>query len=96
MRASKALGFSAAVAVGVVTGWYLAGRHVQSHRAALFSKNRWRRMAALSYLAGQRGPDTVRLLKDYIAWEPIAMLKRRAARIVGRMEAGFRLVGGTA
>ena len=86
----------AAVALGVLAGWYLAGRHVQSHRAALFSRYRWRRLAALSYLAGQRGPDTVRVLKDYIAWEPIAMLRRRAGRIVKQMEAGLRLVSRSA
>jgi hypothetical protein len=46
-----------------------------------------RRLAALGFLAGQDGVDTVRLLRDYLAWERQPMLRRRAEAIVRRMEA---------
>jgi hypothetical protein len=76
-----------AVAIGLFAGWYLAGRHVERHKANLFSASRYRRLAALTYLAGEERVETVRLLRDYLAWEPTAALRRRAERMVRRMEA---------
>jgi hypothetical protein len=43
-------------------------------------------LAALSYLAGQVRVETVRLLADYIAWEPSAPLRQRAIRVKRRIE----------
>ncbi|MGE0442613.1 MAG: hypothetical protein AB7L66_17005 [Gemmatimonadales bacterium] len=86
MRATRAVAFAAALAAGLGLGWYLAGRHLERHRADLFSANRFRRLAALSYLAGQVRVETVRLLADYIAWEPAAPLRRRALRVKRRIE----------
>jgi hypothetical protein len=77
---------SLAAVVGLALGWRLAERHLERHKADLFSPNRFRRLAALSYLAGQDSVGTIRLLKDYLAWEPSAMLRRRASRVVRRME----------
>jgi hypothetical protein len=45
-----------------------------------------RRYAALSYLRGQRTLETARLLKDYIRWEQRADFKRRARRLLDRVE----------
>jgi hypothetical protein len=86
VRTGKAVVFSLAALVGLAAGWHLAARHVERHKAALFSPNRFRRLAALSYLAGQESVETIRLLKDYHAWEPSVMLRRRAARMIRRME----------
>ena len=43
-------------------------------------------IAALSYLRGQRTPETASLLKDYIRWEQRADFKRRARRLLDRVE----------
>ena len=62
---------SFSVATGVAVGWRLAGRHLERHKSALFSASRFRaprrRLAACRW---QENPTTVRLLRDYIAWEP--------------------------
>jgi hypothetical protein len=44
-------------------------------------------LVALGFLAGQNEVETVRLLRDYLAWERQPMLRRRAEAIVRRMEA---------
>ena len=62
-------------------------RHVGRHRADLFSPRPLRRLAALGDLAAQRSVETVRLLRDYLAWERHPVLRRRAGAIVRRMEA---------
>jgi hypothetical protein len=70
----------------VVTGWLLAQRYLDRHRAALFSPRLLRRHAALGYLAGRPSPDAVRLLRDYLAWERHPVLRRRAAKVVRELE----------
>jgi hypothetical protein len=87
VRGKRALAFSAAVASGFLIGWYLAGRHVERHKADLFSANRYRRLVALSYLATQERVETLHLLRDYLAWEPTVALRNRARRLVRRLEA---------
>ena len=89
MRVRSAVAFSMAAAAGFAAGWYLASGQVRRHRAALFSPNRFRRLAALSYLAGQQSVENTRLLKDYLTWEPSPVLRRRAARMIRRMEANL-------
>ena len=42
--------------------------------------------AALGYLRGQRSPRTVRLLRDYVAWEHHPGLRRRGELLLRRME----------
>jgi len=93
VKATKAAAFSAALCAGVALGWFLAGRHLERHKADLFSPNRFRRLAALSYLAGQVRVETVRLLADYVAWEPSAPLRRRAERMRRRIEAELAVTG---
>jgi hypothetical protein len=72
---------------GVVAGWLLAQGHMERHRADLFSARPLRRLAALGHLAAREGVETVRLLRDYLEWESQPMLRRRAERILRRMEA---------
>jgi hypothetical protein len=79
--------FVGGVLAGAAGGWLLAQQRFSYHRRDLFSPRPLRRLAALGYLAGQDGVDTVRLLRDYLAWERQPMLRRRAEAIVRRMEA---------
>jgi hypothetical protein len=75
------------IVVGAAAGWLLAQRRLTYHRRDLFSPRPLRRLAALGFLAGQDGVETVRLLRDYLAWERQPMLRKRAEAIVRRMEA---------
>ena len=79
--------FAGGMLIGGTAGWLLAQRRLTYHRRDLFSPRPLRRLAALGFLAGQHEVDTVRLLRDYLAWERQPMLRRRAEAIVRRMEA---------
>lgn len=76
----------AAVAAGFLLGAALAQGSMGRWRASLFSARPLRRMAALGYLSGHPGPEAVRLLRDYLAWEEHPALRRRAEAIMRRME----------
>ena len=62
---------------------------MQRCRRDLFSPRPLRRLAALGYLAGQHGADTLRLLTEYIRWETQPALRRRAERLVSRLHAAL-------
>jgi hypothetical protein len=79
--------FGGGILVGTAAGWLLAQGRLSYHRRDLFNPRPLRRLAALGFLAGQNGVETVRLLRDYLAWERQPMLRRRAEAIVRRMEA---------
>ena len=83
---SRTAAFGGGVALGAAAGWMLAQRRLAHHRRDLFSSRPLRRLGALGYLAGQNGVETIRLLRDYLAWETQPMLRRRAEAIVRRME----------
>ena len=70
---SRAVLFAGGLAAGVVGGWMLAQR----------------RLAALGYLAGQTGVDTIRVLRDYLAWERQPVLRRRAQAILRGLESSL-------
>jgi hypothetical protein len=89
MRSRTAV-FASAAAVGVVAGWMLAQQRFERHRRDLFSARPLRRHAALGFLAGQNGIETIRLLRDYLSWETQPVLRRRAETIVRRMEAAVQ------
>jgi hypothetical protein len=78
--------FGGAAMLGLATGWMLAQRRIGTHRQDLFSGRPLRRLAALGFLAGREEIETVRLLRDYLAWERQPMLRRRAESILKRME----------
>ncbi len=86
MKALRSVVILGAAGLGLVAGWVLAQRYLERHQAALFSNKRRRRHAALGYLAGRPGPETMRLLKDYLAWERHPALRRRARRMVREAE----------
>ena len=71
---------------GFATGLVLWSREQHVRRRDLFNARPMRRFAALTYLRGQRTPETAQLLQDYIRWEPRTDLKRRARRLVDRVE----------
>jgi len=77
-----ALGFVSGFAAGLV----LWSREQHARKRDLFSTRPMRRFAALSYLRGQRTPATASLLKDYIRWEQRADFRRRARRLLDRVE----------
>ena len=77
-----ALGFLGGFSVGLL----LWSREQHARKRDLFSPRPMRRFAALSYLRGQRSPETASLLRDYIRWEQRADLKRRARRLLDRVE----------
>jgi hypothetical protein len=79
--------FIGAAAAGLAIGAALAQRSMGRWRSALFSARPLRRLAALGYLSGHPGVETVRVLRDYLAWEEHPALRRRAEAIVRRMEA---------
>jgi len=76
------VGFLGGFAAGVV----LWSREQHAHKRDLFSTRPMRRFAALSYLRGQRTPATASLLREYIRWEQRADFRRRARRLLDRVE----------
>ena len=71
---------------GFAAGLFVWSREQHARKRDLFSPRAIRRYAALSYLHGQRTPETASLLKDYIRWERRDDLKRRARRLLDRVE----------
>jgi hypothetical protein len=86
---SRSVLFAGGAAVGIAAGWLLAQYRFARHRRDLFSGQPLRRLAALGFLAGQAGVETVRLLRDYLSWETHPVLRRRADSLVRRMEAAL-------
>lgn len=86
MTAPRGVLVAAAAAAGIAAGWLLSQRYLDRHRSALFSRAPRLRHAALGYLSGHPSPDTVRLLRDYVAWERHQGLKRRGVRILRELE----------
>jgi hypothetical protein len=80
----KALG--AGFAGGVVVGLIVWTQQTHRDRYNLFSPRAWRRLAALGHINGEASAQNVVLLRDYVAWERIPKLRRRAERLLRRME----------
>jgi hypothetical protein len=76
----------AIAAVGAL-GTLLVRDQISRHQRDLFSPHPLRRLAALGYLGGRPASvDAILLLRDFIAWEPQPMLKKRAMQLLARME----------
>ncbi len=71
---------------GLAVGWQMAQRRLDRHRAELFSPEARKRADALAYLAGERSPEAARLLHDYLVWETVPGLRRRASVLLRRLE----------
>jgi len=81
--------FVGATLAGFVVGAALAQRSMGRWRSSLFSARPLRRLAALGYLSGHPGPEAVRVLRDYLAWEEHPALRRRAESLLRRMESNL-------
>ncbi|HSM37328.1 MAG TPA: hypothetical protein VK837_13085 [Longimicrobiales bacterium] len=76
------------VAAAAAAAAFLLHDQMARHRRDLFSPHPLRRLAALGYL-GTMEPsvESVHLLRDFLAWEPRPLLRKRAALMLQRMEA---------
>jgi len=76
------LGFLGGAAIGAAV-W---SQQVHQHRRGLFSRSPLRRLAALGYLGGQPSVDAARLVRDYMEWERLPALRRRAQQVLRQIE----------
>lgn len=75
----------AAAAAGALAVLIVRGQ-IRRHRRELFSPRPFRRLAALGHMGREPASvDAIRLLRDFIAWEPRKMLRERAESIMDRM-----------
>jgi len=75
----------AAAAAGALAALVIRGQ-ISRHQRDLFSPRAFRRLAALGHISREPASvDLIRLLTDFIAWEPRKMLRERAQAIVDRM-----------
>ncbi len=78
--------FLGAVAVGAALGWVWAQHTDRTQSRNLFAPERWRRFAALGWLAAEDDPERIGLLHDYLAWETVPMLRQRGQRVLAVLE----------
>lgn len=71
---------------GVVAGLLLWSMQIRRSRRDLFSPNPLKRLAALGYLGTEPGLDNVQLLTEYVRWETKSLLRKRAERLLKRMQ----------
>jgi len=75
----------AAAAAGALAAMIIRGQ-ISRHQRNLFSPRAFKRLAALGHISREPASvDLIRLLRDFIAWEPRRMLRERAQAIVERM-----------
>lgn len=74
------------LAVGLALGFVSWSAQQENHRRALFHASPRRRLAALGYLRAHPSVDSARLLRDYLRWEPLPLLRRRARGVLRRTE----------
>lgn len=86
MRRKTQVAIAAALVGGFVAGAIVWSTQIHRSRRELFSGRPWRRLAALGYLAGRPGLDTLRLLTDYVRWEQHEPLRRRGERLRRQMQ----------
>ena len=68
---------------------------ISRHKRDLFSVRPFQRLAALAHINQEPAAvDLIRLLRDFVAWEPRRMLRDRAQVIVDEMLADIREVAG--
>lgn len=86
-RSLKTAGLTvlAAAAAGAIAALIIRGQ-ISRHQRDLFSPRAFKRLAALGHISREPASvDLIRLLRDFIAWEPRKMLRERAQNIVDRM-----------
>jgi len=76
----------AAAAAGAIAALIIRGQ-ITRHQRDLFSPHALRRLAALGHMGrSEASVDDIRLLRDFVAWEPRSLLRKRAQAIMARME----------
>lgn len=76
----------AAAAAGAIAALVVRDQ-ITRHRRDLFNPHPLRRLAALTHMNREPASvDAIRLLRDFIAWEPRTLLRKRARSIMTRME----------
>jgi hypothetical protein len=79
-----------AVAAVAAVGVLLLRDQISRSKRDLFSPHPLRRLAALEYLGSVAASvDTVLLLRDFLAWEPRPLLRKRAQGVLARLEAAL-------
>ncbi|MBT3326588.1 MAG: hypothetical protein HN396_10135 [Gemmatimonadales bacterium] len=90
---SAGLTVLAAAAAGAIAALIIRDQ-ITRHQRDLFNPRALRRLAALGHVSKEPASvDMIRLLRDFVAWEPRKMLRERAAAIVERMEGEVAHVG---
>ena len=76
----------AAAAAGALAALIIRDQ-ITRHKRDLFSPRALLRLAALGHVSkAPASVDTIRMLRDFVAWEPRRLLRERAQSIVSRME----------
>lgn len=101
MRRSSILRTTGVVLLSVGTvvavGALIVRDQISRHQRNLFSERALNRFAALGYISGTPASvELVQLLRDFHAWEPNAILRRRAGQILARMERQLERQAGAA
>ena len=87
-RAWKTAGITilAVAAAGAVAAFVVRDQ-LDRHQRDLFHPRPLRRLACLGHMArADASVDNITLLRDFVAWEPRALLRNRAKAILRRME----------
>lgn len=71
---------------GIVAGIVLWSMQMRRSKRDLFSPSPIKRLAAMGYLGGQPGVESAQLLTEYIRWEQTPVLRKRAERLLKRMQ----------
>jgi len=71
---------------GVVVGLVIWSVQIRRCRRDLFSPSALRRLAALGYLGGHPGVESAKILNEYVRWEQKTVLRKRAQRLLSRMQ----------
>lgn len=75
----------ATAVAGAALAWVIRDQ-MSRHSRDLFSPYFFRRLAALGHMAREEASvDHIRLLNDFVAWEPRKSLQKRADDILHRM-----------
>lgn len=89
MRNQRASFLAVGFVGGVAAGTLFWSRMQRQYRRNLFSKSPIRRVAALGYLRARPTVNTAQLLREYVAWEPRAILRQRGVRMLKRLESAL-------
>ncbi|MBA2291276.1 MAG: hypothetical protein H0W15_02345 [Gemmatimonadales bacterium] len=89
-RHSEVTFFTGAAVAGLAGAFLFARFRHHTHRHNLFSSHPTRRFAALGWLENASDPATLPLLRDYVAWEAVPVLRNRAVWLVRELDRSVR------